>query len=200
MSDSNATVNPRGHATGLIVGRFDPPHLGHSFMIDWAAHRCEQLVVFVNSSTSADTAPGELRARWLAELHPAVHVREVCHQLWNDWDDEELWGRWMALFRSEWPLATGPHVVFSSDAYVSEIARRFDAESVVVDADRVAVPISATQIRESPADHLHRLAPPVRSWVEANWVRRTGSSESARRALVTERDDGKPRNGRSEPL
>jgi nicotinamide mononucleotide adenylyltransferase len=21
------------HATGLIVGRFDPPHLGHSFMI-----------------------------------------------------------------------------------------------------------------------------------------------------------------------
>lgn len=172
MSDSNAvsTSNAGGHATGLIVGRFDPPHLGHSFMIDWAAQRCEQLVVFVNSSTSADTAPGDLRAGWLAELHPAVHVREVRHQLWNDWDDEELWARWMALFRAEWPLAAGPHVVFSSDAYVSEIARRFDAQSVVVDADRVTVPISATQIRESPADHLDRLAPPVRAWVEANWV------------------------------
>ena len=95
MSDSNAvsTSNAGGHATGLIVGRFDPPHLGHSFMIDWASQRCEQLVVFVNSSTSADTAPGELRAGWLAELHPAVHVREVRHQLWNDWDDEELWAR-----------------------------------------------------------------------------------------------------------
>ncbi len=172
MRDSNtASMSGLGvHATGLIVGRFDPPHLGHSFMIDWAAQRCGQLVVFVNSSTSADTAPGELRAGWLAELHPAVHVRGVRHELWNDWDDEELWARWMALFRSEWPLAAGPHVVFSSDAYVSEIARRFDAESVVVDADRVTVPISATQIRESPMEHLDRLAPPVRAWVEANWV------------------------------
>ena len=139
-------------------------------MIDWAAQRCEQLVVFVNSSESTDTAPGKLRTGWLTELHPAVRVLEVRHQLWNDWHDEDLWARWMALFRSEWPLSVGPHAVFSSDSYVSEIARRFGAASVVVDADRVAVPISATQIRASPADHLHHLAPPVRAWVEANWI------------------------------
>jgi len=74
----------------------------------------------------------------------------------------------MELFRSRWPLASGPHAVFSSDPYVAGIAARFDAEPVVVDADRVAVPISATQIREAPADHLDRLAPPVRRWVESN--------------------------------
>ncbi|MSX77247.1 MAG: adenylyltransferase/cytidyltransferase family protein, partial [Actinobacteria bacterium] len=34
------------HATGLIIGRFDPPHLGHSYMIEWALQHCEQLVVF----------------------------------------------------------------------------------------------------------------------------------------------------------
>ena len=34
----------------LIVGRFDPPHLGHSHMIEWAAQRCDLLVVFVNTS------------------------------------------------------------------------------------------------------------------------------------------------------
>jgi len=156
--------------TGLIVGRFDPPHLGHSFMIDWAAQRCERLVVFVNSSETRDAVPGSLRARWLTELHPHVDVREVRHQLRNDFDDEDLWAKWMALFRSEWPLESGPHVVFSSDGYVNEIARRFDAVSVVVDADRVTVPISATQIRESPADHLDRLAAPVRDWVERNWL------------------------------
>jgi len=38
----------------------------------------------------------------------------------------------------------------------------------VVDAERVTVPISATQIREAPADHLDRLAPSVRAWVQAN--------------------------------
>jgi HTH-type transcriptional regulator, transcriptional repressor of NAD biosynthesis genes len=156
--------------TGLIVGRFDPPHLGHSFMIDSATGRCDRLVVFVNSSAARDTAPGHLRAAWLAELHPDVTVVEVRHELPTDFDDPELWQRWMALFRERWPLDDGPHVVFSSDPYVDELAERFGAEAVVVDADRTAVPISATQIRTAPGEHLDQLAPVVREWVEANWL------------------------------
>lgn len=158
------------HEAGLIVGRFDPPHLGHSFMIDWAAQRCERLVVYVNSSTQRDAVPGELRARWLAELHPGVRVVEVRHRLATDFDDEDLWQRWIELFERHWPHDEGPHVVFSSDAYVVELAARFDAAHVVVDADRSTVPISATEIRTDPAAHLEHLAPPVRAWVESNWL------------------------------
>ncbi len=164
------TVPVERHATGLIVGRFDPPHLGHSYMIEWAAARSDRLVVFVNSSSERDTAPGALRAAWLSDLHPDVTVIEVRHGLGTDFDDEDLWERWMALFRDHWPHDGGPHAVFSSDAYVVELAARFDAVHVVVDADRVTVPISATQIREHPADHLDRLAPSVRAWVESNWL------------------------------
>ena|SRR6056297_229359 len=156
--------------TGLIVGRFDPPHLGHSHMIDWSAQRCDRLVVFVNTSPDRDSVPGTLRAGWLSELHPEVAVVEVRHRLATDFDDENLWARWMALFAEHWPHADGPHVVFSSDAYVVDLARRFDADHVVVDAERRTVPISATRIREQPGDHLHHLAPPVRRWVEANWL------------------------------
>jgi cytidyltransferase-like protein len=152
--------------TGLIIGRFDPPHLGHSFMIDWAAERVERLVVFVNTR-AGEWAPGALRAGWLAELHPRVTVVEVAHDLHNDFADEGLWARWMELLRSRWPLEEGPHVVFSSDPYVSELARRFGAEAVVVDADRATVPISATMIRAAPTDHLGHLAPNVRAWIEA---------------------------------
>jgi len=159
------------HRSGLIVGRFNPPHLGHSYMIDWAASRVDHLVVFVNTR-DGELVPGELRAQWLAELHPDVRVVEVRHDLDTNFDDEELWARWMALFRSRWPLPDGPDAIFSSDPYVDGIARRFGAVPVVVDADRVAVPISATQIREAPADHLDRLAPPVRRWVEAHLVER----------------------------
>jgi NadR type nicotinamide-nucleotide adenylyltransferase len=158
------------HATGLIVGRFDPPHLGHSYMIEWAAARSDRLVVFVNSSSERDAAPGSLRAAWLSDLHPQVTVIEVRHGLGTDFHDEELWERWMALFRDHWPHDRGPDAVFSSDAYVVELAARFDAVHVVVDADRATVPISATQIRERPADHLDRLAPAVRAWVESNWL------------------------------
>lgn len=163
---SAAPPEPR-YATGLIVGRFNPPHLGHSFMIDWAAQRAERLVVFVNTR-DGELVPGELRAAWLTDLHPHVTIVELRHELDNDFADEELWGRWMALFRSRWPHNAGPHAVFSSDPYIRELARRFGAEAVVVDADRVAVPISATQIREAPADHLDQLAPAVREWVQSN--------------------------------
>ncbi|HSP30154.1 MAG TPA: adenylyltransferase/cytidyltransferase family protein [Ilumatobacteraceae bacterium] len=158
------------HATGLIVGRFDPPHLGHSHMIEWASHRCQELVVFVNTSPDRDTAPGGLRTRWLAALHPEATVVEVRHRLGTDFDDEELWAKWMALFTEMWPHEVGPHVVFSSDDYVVDLAGRFGAAHVIVDAERSTVPISATQIRDEPARHLDRLAPPVRAWVETNWL------------------------------
>jgi cytidyltransferase-like protein len=153
--------------TGLIVGRFNPPHLGHSWMIEWANERCDRLVVFVNTR-DGELVPGALRAQWLADLHPDVRVVEVAHDLDTNFADESLWARWMELFRSKWPYATGPDVVFSSDPYVSGLASRFGAEAIVVDADRRTVPISATMIRESPADHLDSLAPAVRAWVEDN--------------------------------
>jgi len=158
------------YATGLIVGRFDPPHLGHSHMIDWASERTDRLVVYVNSSFARDTVPGELRAAWLAEAHPSVEVRVVRHSLATDWDDEELWARWIALFRDHWPHEVGPHAVFSSDTYVSGIATRLEADAVTVDPDRATVPISATEIRDAPAAHLDKVTPPVRQWIESHWL------------------------------
>ncbi|MGI9052565.1 MAG: adenylyltransferase/cytidyltransferase family protein [Ilumatobacteraceae bacterium] len=154
---------------GLIVGRFDPPHLGHSFLIQQAAARCERLAVFVNSGQH-DAAPGELRAGWLAELHPDVAVVEVVHDLPTDFGDEQLWLRWVELFRAHWPYADGPDVVCSSDPYVAELARRLGAAPMVVDAERATVPISASIVRADPGAHLDRLAPPVRTWVERTWL------------------------------
>ena len=63
-----------------------------------------------------------------------------------------------------------PHAVFSSDSYVSPLADRFAATAVSVDPNRAAVPISATEIREEPAAHLDKVAPPVRQWIESNWL------------------------------
>jgi len=157
------------HPTALIVGRFDPPHLGHSYMIEWARERAERVVVFVNTR-DGEAFPGMLRAGWLQQLHPEVLVVEVAHELDNDWNDEELWAKWIALFRSKWPHSEGPHVVVSSDFYISELARRLDAEALVCDPDRVNVPISATLIRNDPAAHLSKVAPVVREWIETNYL------------------------------
>jgi NadR type nicotinamide-nucleotide adenylyltransferase len=159
----------------LIVGRFDPPHLGHSFMIRSATAQCDRLVVYVNSR-DRDAVPGSLRAGWLAGLHPEARVIEVRHDLDTDWNDETLWTAWIELFRSHWPEDTGPDVVFSSEGYSAELAHRLGAEPVVVDQPRTTVPVSATMIRADPANHLQFLAPQVRNWVEENWLRDPKSS------------------------
>ncbi|MEL6893878.1 MAG: hypothetical protein AAFP84_19965, partial [Actinomycetota bacterium] len=96
--------------------------------------------------------------------------RDEPHDLATDWDDEELWAKWIDLFRSHWPHADGPHAVFSSDVYVSGIAERLGAAPVLVDPDRSTVPISATEIREQPARHLDHVLPGVRRWIQANWL------------------------------
>jgi nicotinamide mononucleotide adenylyltransferase len=149
------------------VGRFCPPHLGHSHLIESAGAHVDDVVVFVNTR-EGEPVPGELRAAWLAELHPDVTVVEVRHDLDTDFDDEGLWQQWIALFKERWPLDVGPDVYFSSEAYGAEIARRLGARAVDVDPERVAVPVSATMIRENPRAHLSQLAPPVRAWVEAH--------------------------------
>ena len=93
-------------ASGLIVGRFCPPHLGHSHLITSAAAQVDRLVVFVNTR-DGEVVPGELRAQWLADLHPEVSVVEVRHDLDTDFGDEELWRRWISLFRARWPEELG---------------------------------------------------------------------------------------------
>jgi NadR type nicotinamide-nucleotide adenylyltransferase len=157
------------YPTGLIVGRFCPPHLGHSHLIRAAQARCDELVVFVNTRAT-EPIPGILRAQWLADLHPDVDVVQVVHDLDTNFADPDLWDAWIDLFGVHWPLDDGPHAVFSSEPYGDELARRLDADAVVVDEARLAVPISATQIRDNPLAHLDKLAEPVRSWVE-RWGR-----------------------------
>jgi HTH-type transcriptional repressor of NAD biosynthesis genes len=156
-------------STGLIIGRFCPPHLGHSHLIDVATEKVARLVVYVNARPR-EPISGELRAHWLTELHPHVEVVLVEHDLETNFDDEELWDLWMTMLRDHWPHESGPDVIFSSEGYGSELARRFGAREVSVDPERSTVPISATMIREDPLRHLDLLAPSVRAWIE-QWAR-----------------------------
>ena len=151
-----------GH--GLIVGKFYPPHAGHHELINAAADACERVTVVVAPS-SRESVPLELRLAWLREAHPA-HVRFVGvhddHPV--DYADPAAWERHTAVFRA----AAGPDrvdAVFSSEAYGEELARRFGAQAVTVDPERIKVPVSGTAVRADPVAHWDLLGPGVRSWL-----------------------------------
>jgi HTH-type transcriptional repressor of NAD biosynthesis genes len=141
---------------GLVIGKFYPPHRGHKYLIERALSHVDHLDVLV--CTRADQSiDGELRRRWLQEIHPAAHVITV-EDIGED-DNSEIWAAYTIRI-----LGQSPDVVFTSESYGESYARFLGCEHVEVDRDRQEVPISATQIRAAPFEHWEYLEPCVRAY------------------------------------
>ncbi|MFC7529554.1 AAA family ATPase [Actinoplanes sp. GCM10030250] len=170
-----------GH--GLIVGKFYPPHAGHHALIEAAAAVCERVTVVVAPS-SGESIPLELRLEWLRAAHgPAVRFAGVYDDHPIDYDDPAVWELHMAVFRAA--AGTGRvDAVFSSEAYGTELARRFHAEAVVVDPERTRIPVSGTAIRADPVANWAYLGPGARGWLARRVVvvgaESTGTTTMAR--------------------
>lgn len=75
--------------TGLIIGKFMPPHAGHQFLIDYACQRVTHLDLVLFTKT-VEPIPGHWRAAWLRELYAnvAVHHLHLAHP--TDFADPDL--------------------------------------------------------------------------------------------------------------
>jgi HTH-type transcriptional repressor of NAD biosynthesis genes len=64
---------------GVIIGKFNPPHQGHQYLIQFAEEMVDKLTVLV-CTLPHEKIPGELRYRWMQELFPSVrmvHINEI---------------------------------------------------------------------------------------------------------------------------
>lgn len=142
--------------SGVAVGKFLPPHAGHSFLIDRALRDAARVTVIVCEKPS-DPIPGQLRGDWLRELHPAATVLVIDDRY--DTTDSRIWAentiRW---------LGGPPDAVFTSEDYGDAYAGHMGSVHVKVDQARTAVPCSGTAIRADPSAHWQYLSPPVRGW------------------------------------
>jgi NadR type nicotinamide-nucleotide adenylyltransferase len=144
------------HGLGVVIGKFYPPHRGHKLLIDAATAQSEQAVVIVCAKPT-DTFPGELRGRWLQEIHPDARVMVIDDRY--DENDSRLWAentiRW---------LGRAPDAVFTSEDYGDRYAELMGSKHISVDKPRGQVPISGTAVRQDPYAHWEFLEPPVRAW------------------------------------
>jgi NadR type nicotinamide-nucleotide adenylyltransferase len=143
-------------ARSLVIGKFYPPHTGHSHLIETALLQSHRVVVIV-CGRPADSIPGELRGQWLREIHPEAEVLVIDDRY--DEHDTALW----AANTIRW-LGCPPDAVFTSEAYGEEYARHMGCVHLSVDPDRKTVPCSGTMIRADPYDHWEFMKPPVRAW------------------------------------
>ena len=135
--------------TGLVIGKFYPPHLGHKFLVDTALKAVDHVDVLI--CVRADqTISGDLR-------HPAAHVIQV-----DDFGEDDNSKAWAEYTHSI--LGRAPDIVFTSESYGEAYARYLGCEHVLVDRDRHQVPISATKIRSNPLGYWGFLEPCVRAY------------------------------------
>ncbi|NUQ86868.1 MAG: AAA family ATPase [Glycomyces artemisiae] len=145
---------------GLIVGKFYPPHAGHHHLIRAAQARCKRLTVIV-SHADVESIPLADRLAWLREAHPGVRFVGVIDNVHMDLKSEKIWRMHVAIFKAAVPEQVD--VLFSSEEYGPELARRFNAVHVDIDSDRSSFPISGTKIRADPAGNWDFLEGPVRA-------------------------------------
>lgn len=142
---------------GLVIGKFYPPHSGHKYLIDTARSKCEQLTV-VMCWKQSENIPAVMRAQWLKRLHPDVDIKIIEDNKLAD-DDSEGWAKFTLDI-----LGYAPDAVFTSESYGDPYASFLGAVHVMVDRDRVTVPISATKVRNNPVKFAPLIEPCVRGY------------------------------------
>jgi HTH-type transcriptional regulator, transcriptional repressor of NAD biosynthesis genes len=143
-------------AHGLVIGKFLPPHKGHKHLIDTGRSQVDRLTVMICDRPEYGM-DGEMRARWLREIHPNCEVVLIRDEI--DDDDSRLWAE-----NTKRVLGKSPDVVFTSEDYGDPYAKYLGCDHVLVDRGRVAVPCSGTMIRENSLENLDYLEPCVRAF------------------------------------
>jgi HTH-type transcriptional regulator, transcriptional repressor of NAD biosynthesis genes len=150
--------------SGLILGKFLPPHRGHEYLVNFAASFVDDLTVHVCPSAN-DPIPGELRFRWMRET---FHGRDGIRIVYNDDpnpqtpedDPEHFWQIWReSLLRH-----TGHEVeyVFASEEYGWRLGETLDAVYIPVDPAREVWPTSGTAVRGGVLCEWENLLPAAR--------------------------------------
>jgi HTH-type transcriptional repressor of NAD biosynthesis genes len=148
--------------TGMILGKFMPPHLGHRYLVDFARNYVDNLTVLV-CSIQSEPIPGDLRYRWMREMFPDVNVVHVTDENPQEPKDHpDFWQIWYESIRRVLP--NGPDYVFASENYGWQLAEILGASYIPVDHARSLVPISGTQVRQNPLANWHYLPDCVRPY------------------------------------
>src|SRR5438552_1746790 len=115
-------------SSGMVLGKFMPPHSGHLYLVEFARNYVEDLTIVVGSLKS-EPMPGELRPRWMRELFPdarVVHLTDENPQ--EPKDHPDFWRIWHdSLMRV---LPGRPDYVFAGEDYGWKLAEVLGARFI----------------------------------------------------------------------
>ena len=141
-----------------------PLHTGHCLLIDIALQQCDHVTVCL-MSRGDEPLDGEVRLGWLRSLYgETCTIVHHTAELPQDESGYDHWDEYLVSVRTVCPDRYD--AVFSSESYGERLANDFEAEHVLVDEARTAVPVSGTAIRTNPAKHMQYLPGIVKTYYE----------------------------------
>ncbi len=151
---------------GLVIGKFYPPHAGHHFLVRAASRGAARVTVVVMASEVESLSLAD-RVAWMREVHEgdaSVTVVGIRDDHPVDYTSDSIWRAHVELMQQAARSVTDDpiDVVFSSEPYGDELARRLGARHVLVDLAREQHRVSGTSVRADPVAHWAALAPCVR--------------------------------------
>jgi NadR type nicotinamide-nucleotide adenylyltransferase len=152
-------------------------------LIETARSQVDHLTVLV-CSIQREPIPGALRFEWVRTLYADVNVQHCTDE--NPQYPEEhpdFWDIWVATIRKFVPA--GPDLVFTSELYGDELARRLGARHVLVDLARSQFPVSGTAVRERPFEYWDLIPESVRAYY-ARKVALVGAESTGKTKLAAQ--------------
>ncbi len=139
---------------GLVLGKFLPLHNGHLALIEFAAQRCDELIVWL---CAADHEPisEEVRMMWLEkELRQYKNVKPLLYRYSEtgslsssseaSWDISRAWAQVISKEIGSFD------VLFTSEPYGNYLSELLGVDHILFDQLRKLVPVSGTEIRATP--------------------------------------------------
>ena len=137
------------YKTGLVLGKFLPPHKGHQYLLEFANNHVDRLYIVVDNIADK-IIPVKTRLKWMQTLFPDATVLTLKNELPQAPEEapDNFWELWRKGLSDILPEKID--YVFASEDYGVTLASVLKAKFIMVDKQRITVPICATKIRDNP--------------------------------------------------
>jgi HTH-type transcriptional regulator, transcriptional repressor of NAD biosynthesis genes len=149
-----------GRTHGLTLGKFAPLHRGHQLLIETALAEVDTLSVIIYDAPQTTPVPLNVRANWIRQLYPRVRVIEAWNGPTEVGDTPEIKQKHEDYVLNELKISGITHF-YSSEFYGDHMSAALGAVNRVVDQKRHQIPISGSQIRQTPYEYREYIAPLV---------------------------------------
>ena len=160
------TENESPEKVGLYLGKFAPLHKGHQSCIETAMKETDEVIVVIYDEPTVTNTPLPVRADWIRQLYSGARTPVTVIEGWTlpterGYTDEKKREHEEAIIELLGDRSEEITHFYSSEEYGEHMSNALDAKDRRVDMDRTEVPISATEIRESPLENRQYIDPVV---------------------------------------